>query len=450
MNNLFEKFGKLYDAATISYAKKVFHLVEGFSAPKGSHVTGKGLHPLMKDPYWAGVKDVPKYENTLEWKVDLAIHLANSLGSLSPITNSSPIPNQKTVNDWFALSELTDGSYYPVLGLYAIEATFLYNQNDSVFDGFKARLVSGDVGSNLQAQYAQLLETGEFYNPGMKSIGPSSFDYSIIKHPFWDQVEKTMDKFMSDPGSMAQPLPPGSPINPDALPAPENSGGLTPTVNLPKAQVDKLVELYIGFFGRAAENAGLEYWKGDLDQLLKSGLSEDEAFVEISNNFWNAALQFSATTGYKENMSNFDFVAKVYSNVLGRPDAVTNDREGINYWVEEMTRDGSSKGEMVLKILNGAHYYIDELPNDPISKYVDALLGNRTDISLFFAEESVSGGLTGNAAIKMGVDIINRIDQNKSSVTKVKNALLNDTLYNLPEIDLVGTGSMPLETLDFS
>lgn len=205
----------------------------------------------------------------------------------------------------------------------------------------------------------------------------------------------------------------------------------------------ELAELYVGFFGRAAENAGLEYWKGHLGTLLKSGLNEDQAFVEIANNFWEAAKEFSTTTGYTEHMSNFDFVAKVYSNVLGRPDAVTNDRDGVEYWTTLMNDSGVTKGQMVLAILEGAHYYIDENPKDTIAQYVDSLLDNRTDISLFFAQESISGNLTGQAAIELGMDVIRRIDQNKSTVNAVKTALLNDTLYDLPEIDLVGTGTAP-------
>lgn len=436
MDKIFDELGKSYSPNVVVYAKKLFSLVDNMPLPKfGQNTTGVGKHPNMRDPYWIS-KDVPKYANLDEWKVDVAISLAVSINALATVSGSSPLPTQKTVNDWFALSSLVDGGLNAVLSTYAMQATFLYNQNDKVFNAFKAKMMSGDLNSHMMAQYAELMETGEFYNPAMDSA--MGINFSIIKHPFWKDVAQKLQD-----GPTSQPLPEGTPINPDSLPVPENSGGLTLTVDLPQSQVDKLVELYIGFFGRAAENQGLEHWKGDLNQLLKSGLNEEQAFVEISNKFWEAAKQFSNITGYNENMTNFDFVAKVYSNVLGRPDAVTNDREGVDYWTKVMTDSGVTKGQMVLMVLDGAHYYIDDKPNDPIAKYVDSLLNNRTDISLFFAQDSISGNLKGNAAIKMGVDVINRIDQNKSSVNNVKNALQNDTLYNLPEIDLVGTGTVP-------
>lgn len=448
MNKIFDKLAGGYPSNAIDYAKKLFPLIKSIPIPNiGTHSTGVGIHPYMSDPYWAGLKDVPKYATLDEWKVDVAITLALGLNSLATVSSSTPLPSQKTVNDWFALSSLVDGGVNQVLSFFAVEAAFLYNQSDRAFEGFKGKLASGDVSSHLQAQYAELMETGQFYNPAMDSaIGIGNIDFSITKHSFWKDVKKTMDAYMQDSGSVAQPLPKGSPINPDSLPIPENAGGLAPSVpkvDLPKTQVDKLVELYIGFFGRAAENEGLEYWKKDLDNLLKSGLSEDDAFLAISDNFWLAALEYGSSSGYSANMSNFDFVAKVYSNVLGRPDALVNDREGIDYWTKDMSDHGYSKGQMVLMILNGAHYYNEQNPDDPISIYVNSLLNNRTDISLFFAQESISGGLEGHAAIRMGVDVINRIDQNKSSVNKVKNALNNDTLYNLPEIELVGTGTVP-------
>lgn len=215
---------------------------------------------------------------------------------------------------------------------------------------------------------------------------------------------------------------------------------LPPVTELHHTQVDKLVEMYIGFFGRAVENEGLNYHKDNLLQLLQSGLNEQQAFETVANGFWGAALQYNQITGYTASMSNFDFVSKVYANVLGRPDAAKTDVAGIQGWVSVMKAGQHSQGEMVLKILDGAHDYIRDNPFDPVSKYVDSLLENRKEISLFFAESHVSGSLSGAAAINLGVEVINRIDHTVASVEQVKAALLSDTLSDLPEIKLVGAG----------
>ena len=213
-------------------------------------------------------------------------------------------------------------------------------------------------------------------------------------------------------------------------------------VSISAEQIEKLTELYTGFFGRAAEYNGLEYHKKTLEELLSAGLTEDQAFVNIANQFWIAGKQYSQNTGFSDYMSDFDFISTVYANVLGRPDAKETDLDGINYWINNMKQSGSSHGEMVLKVLEGAHNYIEENPTDKVSNYVESLLSNRTDISLFFAQESISGDLFGEQAIQTGRDVMQRIDQNVRSVENVKNALVTNTLLDLPEIELVGVGSI--------
>lgn len=213
-------------------------------------------------------------------------------------------------------------------------------------------------------------------------------------------------------------------------------------VSISAEQIEKLTELYTGFFGRAAEYNGLEYHKKTLEELLSAGLTEDQAFVNIANQFWIAGKQYSQNTGFSDYMSDFDFISTVYANVLGRPDAKETDLDGINYWINNMKQSGSSHGEMVLKVLEGAHNYIEANPTDKVSNYVESLLSNRTDISLFFAQESISGDLFGEQAIQTGRDVMQRIDQNVRSVENVKNALVTNTLLDLPEIELVGVGSI--------
>ena len=208
-------------------------------------------------------------------------------------------------------------------------------------------------------------------------------------------------------------------------------------------QINQLLELYIGFFGRAVESSGLEHHKNNLLQMLQAGVSEEEAFNSIATEFWGAALHYNTVTGYDASMSNFDFVAKVYANVLGRPDAVENDLDGIHFWVDVMDQ-GHSQGEMVLAILDVAHLYIEQNPTDSVSLYVNNLLDNRTEISLFFAQEAVSGHLLDADAINLGVDVLNRIDHTPDSVARVKDALLNNTLHELPEIELIGIPDLSL------
>jgi hypothetical protein len=191
------------------------------------------------------------------------------------------------------------------------------------------------------------------------------------------------------------------------------SGGLPPTdpVN------DALIEIYIGYFNRAPEFGGLEYWRGVLDEKMAAGTSMDDALTEIANQFWPAAKDFSYITGYTEEMSTFDFVAKAYSNVLGRPDAVVNDRAGIQYWADEVDSGSiASRGELIIQLIDGAHSYIDANPSDSISIHVDAYLSNRTQVASLFAQEAYSGQLTGDASVNAGIAVLAGLTDNVVSV----------------------------------
>lgn len=220
---------------------------------------------------------------------------------------------------------------------------------------------------------------------------------------------------------------------------------------LPTAeQMEKVVELYIGFFGRAPEYAGLDHYQKHLKLGFEQGRSEDELLTQIANEFWQAALHYSHMTGYQASMSDFDFIAKIYENVLGRPNAAILDSAGVQFWTDKMQTESLSHGEAVREVLKGAYTYIESKPDDSVSLYVEQLLENRKDIGMIFGTQYYSGNLTGDAAIQAGIDVLNRIDQHRESFEKTALAIYNHTLQDLPEIELVGTNSMAAltDTLD--
>lgn len=213
------------------------------------------------------------------------------------------------------------------------------------------------------------------------------------------------------------------------------------------AQIEKVVELYIAFFNRAPEYSGLQFYQNYLKQSLEQGLSESTIFTHFADGFWEAALQYSTITNYSLDMSTQEFVESVYKNVLGRPDAVDTDVEGINYWVNLMETESLSHGQLVLQLLESAHHYIDSFPTDPISLYVDQLLTNRTDIGMLFGTESYSGHLDGAAAIEMGMEILNRIDHQRESFEQVAQGIYRGDVLDLPTLELVGLPSIELSLL---
>lgn len=103
-------------------------------------------------------------------------------------------------------------------------------------------------------------------------------------------------------------------------------------------------QLYVGYFGRAADPAGLDYWVN----RYNDGMS----LLAIANSF---AVQPEATAlySYLAAPSLGDpqaFIASIYGDLFNRaPDAA-----GLAYWVTQLTVQGTPPGQMVLDIISGA------------------------------------------------------------------------------------------------
>lgn len=226
---------------------------------------------------------------------------------------------------------------------------------------------------------------------------------------------------------------------------------LTPVTS--KIQVSESIkainDLYISYFNRAPEYGGLKNWSAQLDSKVAAGQTFNDALIDIANQFWPAAsIVFSHLTGYTQTMSTTEFVTKVYSNVLGRPDAAQTDQAGINGWVQSLDSGAiKSRGEFIVALEKGAHDYIKAFPTDPISVRVDAFLANRADVGLFFAQTEYSGSLSSDNAVKAGMAALALVTEQASSVTTAINAIKGGSYYtNTASIEL--TGAVDIEAAD--
>ena len=114
------------------------------------------------------------------------------------------------------------------------------------------------------------------------------------------------------------------------------------------ADLNTLIEIYIGFFGRVADADGLKFW---IDKRAAGWSLE-----LIANSFYDAAIspQYSALTGYAPGMSDRNFITIVYRNVLYRP---TPDTAGVDYWLAWLAQPNRSRGALVLEMLTAAHAF---------------------------------------------------------------------------------------------
>lgn len=172
-------------------------------------------------------------------------------------------------------------------------------------------------------------------------------------------------------------------------------------------QLNQLLELYVAFFNRVPDAEGLSYWIEQIQQ----GLSIDQ----IATSFYQAAIQYSAITGYTNSMSSNDFVKVIYKNVLGRTGASEPPQEDVSYWASSLDNRSVSKGKLVQIMLNAAHSF----KNDPDWGWVPQLLDNKIEVAHYF---SVAQGLSFNSnedSITKGMAIAAAITPSDTMVAKI-------------------------------
>lgn len=163
----------------------------------------------------------------------------------------------------------------------------------------------------------------------------------------------------------------------------------------PRADLQRLMELYVAFFNRIPDANGLEYWLGKL--------AGGQKMTQIAESFYNAGVQFSSLTGFSATMTNSDFINVIYRNVLGRADGA--DSGGLAYWNGELMSNRATRGSLVSDILTAAHAF----KNDSTYSYVANLLDNKIAVAQAMA---VDWGLSYNTAgdsISQGMLIASKI-----------------------------------------
>ena len=161
--------------------------------------------------------------------------------------------------------------------------------------------------------------------------------------------------------------------------------------SLPKANVDRIAELYVAFFNRVPDADGLQFWL----QQFQAGRS----VTSIAEDFYAAGVQFASLTGYSASATNTDFVNRIYRNVLGRPDGA--DADGLAFWTGELASGRATRGALVNTILDSAHTF----KGHPTFGYVADLLDNKLVVARKVAIEWGLNWNTPQEAISKGMAI---------------------------------------------
>lgn len=150
---------------------------------------------------------------------------------------------------------------------------------------------------------------------------------------------------------------------------------------------EQVAELYVAYFNRAPDTAGLDYWVG-------TGL----AIEEISSSFY---VQPETTTNYPTSMTDSVFVNTIYKNVFNR-DAEPN---GLIYWENALANEIISRPNMILAITKGA--------KDTDTTKDATILTNKTEVGLYSADAGVND-------VDKATDLMKDVNETSGSVTDAK------------------------------
>ena len=156
----------------------------------------------------------------------------------------------------------------------------------------------------------------------------------------------------------------------------------------------QITQLYIGYFSRAADSDGFDYWVIQANNGMTIG--------QIAASF---AVQPEFTDAYT-GLSNPELIDRIYDNLFRRdPDA-----EGLAYWTAQLN-SGVSPGELMINIISGAQG-ADKLRLDNTARVADQWTSStpgpfdieqaRLAISTIDEAQPVSnGGLTVNISAEL-------------------------------------------------
>ncbi|MEY4214550.1 MAG: hypothetical protein RL458_2776, partial [Pseudomonadota bacterium] len=172
-----------------------------------------------------------------------------------------------------------------------------------------------------------------------------------------------------------------------------------------------LQKIYIGYFGRAADPSGLDYWLG----RYNAGMS----LVDIASSF---AVQNESKAMYTYlalptlGVGVENFLNSVYLNLFNRQ----LDAEGRNYWSSQLA-GGKAVGRVIIDIISGAQ------GDDAL------IIANKVSVASFYTTEvirqgaiwgdDVAGDLADARSVLVGVD--------KSTATVAAGQLVASSLVAL-------------------
>ncbi|MFG6515431.1 DUF4214 domain-containing protein [Sulfitobacter sp. TB366] len=173
-------------------------------------------------------------------------------------------------------------------------------------------------------------------------------------------------------------------------------------------QINAITALYVGYFDRAPDPAGLQFWIDQLD----NGREYNTIAADFAASPEAVALYPYLTT--PDVSSPASFVTNIYANLFGR----TPDQEGLDFWTGVLEDGSVSVADMIEAIIMGAR---DDAAAGTSDKTV---LDNKVEVGLDFATSAAEvPGFEFDAAAKAAaVAAVNGVTEDEATVEAAKEA----------------------------
>jgi hypothetical protein len=183
-------------------------------------------------------------------------------------------------------------------------------------------------------------------------------------------------------------------------------------------------QLYVAYFGRPADTAGLDYWTNVVE-------TNKGSTTQVSANF---ALSTEYTAAFA-GMSNGQIVDKIYMNLFGR----AADTAGRDYWVGLLDAGSLKVSTIVADVANGAVTTDKEI--------IENKVAGATAFTTALDLPAEQAGYTGPAALALAKAFLVGITTDASLATAITPATLNTTVSGVVAAGTPFTLTAGLSTL---
>ncbi len=190
------------------------------------------------------------------------------------------------------------------------------------------------------------------------------------------------------------------------------------------ANIDSITNLYVGYFNRAPDPAGLNFWVSQLNAGASlAGVANSFSLVPEATNlygFLSAPLIGSPAS----------FLTSVYANLFNRVANATTDAAGFAYWTAQLTAPGAVVGRIIVDIISGAQG--DDL----------LVVNNKSAVGKAFSQELVNvNGVFNLTAAKNAFALVTKDAATVATATAANALVIGTTAGNAGGLTFTLTAS---------